>query len=477
MVSIRETAEKNSKEKYSHIGEAQLADLKKSLEGDFHYDQTLKILYATDASVYRSLPLAVSIPKNTSDLKKLIQFANLNKVALIPRAAGTSLAGQCVGTGIVVDISKYFTEILEFNEQEKWVRVQPGVVRDELNLFLKPYNLMFGPNTSTSNRCMIGGMVGNNSCGSSSIKYGNTRQHVLELKTILSDGSESSFAQIDKIDFEKKCQGDSLESKIHRCLKEILSDHNNQCEIINEFPKEEVTRRNTGYALDELLFSDVFADEDKPLNICELLTGSEGTLAFTTEIKLNLVPLPPKEKAVICAHFASVNEALKSVSTANTHEPFAVELMDDEVMNCTIGHIQYEKYRFFIKGDPKAILAIEVAADSETNLESLTNALIQDLQSKHKVIDVSIIKGDDINKVWALRKAGLGLLSNIPGDAKAIAVVEDTAVAVEDLPEYIEEFKALLDQHGLKSVYYAHAGEGELHYAPYLILKRKKIAN
>jgi len=473
MVGIRETTERNTA-KNSQVSEDQLIQLKKTLNGDFHFDKTLKVLYATDASVYRSLPLAVALPKNISDLKVLVEFANQNKVSLIPRAAGTSLAGQCVGDGIVVVISKHFTEIIEFNESEKWVRVQPGVVRDELNQFLKPYNLMFAPNTSTSNRCMMGGMVGNNSCGTTSIKYGNTRQHLLELKTLLSDGSEVVFNQVSKSTFEAKCKGDNLESNIYNCLNEILSDHANQCEIINQFPKEEVTRRNTGYALDELLFTNVFSDDEKPLNVCDLISGSEGTLALTTEIKLNLVPLPPEKNAVICAHFGSVNDALKAVITANQHEPYAVELMDDQVMDCTKGHIQFEQYRFFIKNDPKAILAIELAADTDAELDKLVDKLVNDLKTNEKTTDFSVVKGDEIKSVWALRKAGLGLLSNIPGDAKAITLVEDTAVAVEDLPEYIEEFKAMLDRYGLKSVYYAHAGEGELHLRPLLDIKKKK---
>lgn len=235
-----------------------LNKLEKQLEGALYYDDTMRILYATDASVYRELPLAVALPKTKEDLKKLIHFANEHKTSLIPRTAGTSLAGQCVGSGIVVDVSKHFTKIGEFNKEENWVCVEPGVVRDELNLFLKPHGLMFGPNTSTSNRCMIGGMVGNNSCGSTSIKYGNTRDHVVELTTLLSDGSEVVFAQTDKAKFAQKCLGNKLENKIHHCIEEILSDHDNQCEIINEFPNEDVSRRNTGYALDELLLTDVF---------------------------------------------------------------------------------------------------------------------------------------------------------------------------------------------------------------------------
>lgn len=451
-----------------------LNKLEKQLEGALYYDDTMRILYATDASVYRELPLAVALPKTKEDLKKLIHFANEHKTSLIPRTAGTSLAGQCVGSGIVVDVSKHFTKIGEFNKEENWVCVEPGVVRDELNLFLKPHGLMFGPNTSTSNRCMIGGMVGNNSCGSTSIKYGNTRDHVVELTTLLSDGSEVVFAQTDKAKFAQKCLGNKLENKIHHCIEEILSDHDNQCEIINEFPNEDVSRRNTGYALDELLLTDVFSDEEKPFNLCDLLTGSEGTLAFTTKIKLNLVPLPPKENAVVCAHFDSLDESLRATVVAMQHEPFAVELMDDQIMDCTKGHLLYEQNRFFINGDPKAVLVVELAADTKEELEKMTNALIEDYKEAGYGYDFPIIYGKDIKKVWALRKAGLGLLSNLPGDAKAVTCIEDTAVAVQDLPEYIADFKTMLDGLGMSAVYYAHAGAGELHLRPLLDLKKKK---
>lgn len=474
MMNMEIATETLVKKTTSLINNSQLDELAKKLSGDLYYDEAMRILYATDASVYRELPLAVAIPKTESDLKSLIEFANRHGSSLIPRTAGTSLAGQCVGDGIVVDVSKHFTKILELNVAESWVKVQPGVVRDELNQYLKPHGLMFGPNTSTSNRCMIGGMVGNNSCGTTSIKYGNTREHVLELRTILSDGSEAHFHSINKTQLEQKCQGDSLESNVYRIVNEILSDYENQCEILNEFPKEEVSRRNTGYALDALLLSDIYSDEETPFNLCDLLSGSEGTLAFTTEIKLNLVPLPPAEKALVCAHFHSVEEALQATIVSMNHAPYAVELMDDQILDCTKGHLLYDQNRFFLEGEPKGVLAVELADDTKEGLATKCDALIDDLKKANWGYAFPIITGTDIKKVWDLRKAGLGLLSNIPGDAKAVAFVEDTAVAVEDLPEYIADFKAMLDSYGLTSVYYAHAGAGELHLRPLLDLKKKR---
>src|SRR5664279_2219556 len=231
----------------------QLNHLSAELEGDFFTDETTRILYATDASAYRELPLAVAVPKSIEDLKNLISFARENQTSLIPRTAGTSLAGQVVGKGIVVDVSKHFTKILEFNKEEAWIRVQPGVVRDELNMYLKPHGLLFGPETSTANRAMIGGMVGNNSCGSNSVVYGSTRDHLMEIKGLLSDGSEVFFHAMNLDEFHEKCEGDSLESNIYRTTRSFLGNHENQEGIRKEFPRKSVERRNTGYALDALL--------------------------------------------------------------------------------------------------------------------------------------------------------------------------------------------------------------------------------
>src|SRR5690606_37862333 len=270
----------------------QLTQLKTELEGDLFYDQLLRTLYATDASVYRELPLAVALPKSEEDIKKLIRFAREHKTSLIPRTAGTSLAGQCVGEGVVVDVSKYFTQILEFNKDEGWVRVQPGVVRDELNRFLKPHGLFFSPITSTANRAMIGGMVGNKSCGTTSIVDGSTREHTLGLKGIRSDGSEAVFSPLTKEEFAAKRELPGVEGYLHREINKELSDQHNQKEIREHFPKASIHRRNTGYAVDYLLNTEIFSDSMQSFDFCKLLCGSEGTLAFTTEIKLHLDPLP-----------------------------------------------------------------------------------------------------------------------------------------------------------------------------------------
>ncbi len=450
---------------------AQIQQLQSQLEGELHFDNMHKALYATDASVYRELPLAIALPKHKDDIKTLIAFANKNKIALIPRAAGTSLAGQCVGSGIVVDVSKYMNSILEINTTQNWVRVQPGVVRDELNVFLQPYGLFFGPNTSTANRATIGGMVGNNSSGSTSIVYSDTRAHTLELKTILSDGSEAVFNAVDKKTFKEKLNGTNLESKLYKQIYTELSQKKIATEITNQYPKASITRRNTGYAVDALLKTNLFSDNDDDFNFSKLLAGSEGTLAFTTEIKLQVSPLPKPETVLLAAHFKSVSESLKATLIAMQHTPTACELMDRTILDCTKNNIEQEQNRFFVEGNPEAILIIEFRANTHIEAHNLAKKLIEALKHHHFGYAFPILSGKQTANVWNLRKAGLGLLANLSGVKKAVACIEDTAVALEDLPEYIAAFTTIMTSYNQEAVYYAHAGAGELHLRPLLDLK------
>jgi len=451
-----------------------LKSLDNKIEGEVFIDDSTKIQYATDASIYREIPLAVIRPKTVGDILQIINFANSNKTTIIPRAAGTSLAGQVVGKGIVVDISKYFTRILEVNENEKWVKVQPGVVLDELNIYLKKYNLFFAPETSTSNRCTIGGMIGNNACGLHSLIYGSTRDHLPGLKAILSDGSEVEFGPLKKEEFFLKTKGNSLENKIYKHIYDILSDKNNHAEIKKEFPDPKIRRRNSGYAIDLLLDSEPFSSKGSFFNFCKLIAGSEGTLAFITEAKLNLIPLPDREKALLCVHFEKLEEALNANSIALRHNPAAIELMDRTILECTSANIEQKKNRFFLKGNPGAILIIELTGDSYDEIEVTKKKLESEFRASGYGYHFPLITGSDIQKVWDLRKAGLGVLSNLPGDAKPVSVMEDTAVNPETLPDYIYDFKKILGKHNLDCVFHAHISTGELHIRPVLNLKDSK---
>ncbi|MBI4645662.1 MAG: FAD-binding protein [Bacteroidia bacterium] len=444
------------------------------LEGELFTDLSTRLIYSSDASVFREKPLAVACPKNVEDIKKLIYYAQKEKISLIPRAAGTSLAGQVVGSGIVVDISRYMTRLLEFNKEQKWIWVQPGVILDELNKYLEPYKLVFGPDPSTSNRCMLGGMVGNNACGSHSLIYGCTRDHVLALKTILSDGSETEFHALNKQEFEAKCNGNNFESSLYRNIRELLSSQSNQSEIRSQFPDKSIKRRNTGYAVDLLLESEPFTETSDKFNFCKMLTGSEGTLAFITEIKLGLSDLPPKETALVCVHCEKLEQAFHANLIALKYAPAAVELIDNYILECTKSNIEQNKNRFFIKGEPEAILAVEFFSDSRDEILKTAVQMEAEMRKAGFGYHFPVLFGNDIKKVWSLRKAGLGLLSNIPGDNKPVGVIEDTAVKVEDLPDYMAKFRELLAHYRLKSVYYAHIGSGELHLKPLLNLKTDK---
>ena len=451
-----------------------LQELSKTLEGELYFDTTMRILYATDASAYREMPLAVAIPKTTDDIKKLIAFARKERTSLIPRTAGTSLAGQVVGNGIVVDVSKNFTAILELNTQHNWVRVQPGVIRDELNLFLHPYKLFFGPETSTANRAMMGGMVGNNSCGSNSVVYRSTREHLMQVNVLLSDGTEAIFETLDIETFHTKCEGETLEANIYKTVRNILSNYDNQVEIRKEFPKKSVERRNTGYALDELLDTAPFTAGEEDFNFCKLIAGSEGTLAFITEIKLHLDPLPAKETGLLCVHFNSIDEALRANIIAMQFRPSASELIDHYILECTKNNIEQSKNRFFVLGDPGAILVIEFCRNSKEEIIAMAAGVEAAMRAAGLGFHFPLLFGADTKKIWTLRKAGLGLLGNLPGDEKAVPVIEDTAVDVNDLPAYIADFNEILTKYHLNAVHYAHAGSGELHLRPIINLKTVK---
>src|SRR6185437_8131813 len=279
--------------------------------GEWYFDdsvkhRTIRIAYSTDASVYQEMPLAVAIPKNAADIRHLIDFARTGQLTLVPRTAGTSLAGQVVSHGVIVDVSKYMNAILEVNALEKWVRVQPGVVRDDLNAWLKPHGLMFAPETSTSSRAMIGGMIGNNSCGLHSMIWGNTRQNLLEVTALLADGSTAVFGPLDLADAPR--QSDSLEHKIYSRILSLVENPGNREIIAKNFPKPTVTRRNSGYALDHLAAQ----YDNGHINLGSLIAGSEGTLCIITEATLKLIDLPPKEVGMVAVHFNSLHEALKA---------------------------------------------------------------------------------------------------------------------------------------------------------------------
>ena len=443
------------------------------MEGDLFTSVPDRLMYATDASEYRDIPLAVARPKNSADIKKLIFFASKTGISLIPRAAGTSLAGQVVGKGIVVDAGKYMNRILDINAEEKWVRVQPGVILDELNLELDKHGLFFGPETSTSSRCMIGGMAGNNACGAHSLIYGSTRDHIISMKVVLADGSGAEFGPLSREGFEQKCNCSTLEALLYKNIKEILSNSDNKKEIKAQYPRPDLERRNTGYAIDLLLDTIPFGGKEV-FNFSKLLAGSEGTLAFTTELKLNLVPLPPVETALVCVHFRTLKESVEANLVILDHQPRAIELIDKFILDCTKDNIEQSKNRFFLNGDPGAILIVEFGAGSGKELKEKILNLEADLRKRELGYHFPVVSGRDMDRVWALRKAGLGVIYNIPGDYKPVSVIEDTAVHPKDLMAFNTDFELILKKYQLQGIYHGHISTGELHLRPMINLKDKE---
>ena len=447
---------------------------------DVRRDLLHRLLYAQDASIYAETPVGVAFPRNRKELQDLVRVCNGAGIPMIPRAGGTSLAGQCVGDGLVVDTGRHMNRILELNVEERWVRVEPGVILDDLNRYLAPHGLFFGPDTSTSNRCMIGGMVGNNSCGSHSILYGNTMRHVLEIGAVFADGTYELLQPWDEEELERHLKRDDYVGRGLRELRDVVAAHRDL--IVERYPPPEMIRRNTGYPLDDVAYRAPFGEEStppsggggapktEPFSLARFLCGTEGTLAFTTEIKLNLVARP-KKKLLVCAHFDDLMAALQATVIAVRHDPAAVELIDRRILEQTKHNIEQRKNRFFIEGDPDAILVIEFYRDTDEELRKAADAIILELESAKLGYAYPIVSPPEDKNVWELRKAGLGILMGIPGDKKAVSVIEDTAVSVDVLPDYIADVMQLMAKYGTDTVYHAHASVGELHIRPELDLK------
>ena len=450
-------------------------------------DSIHKIAYSTDASVYREIPYGVAYPERVDHVQQLLQTARDKHTHLIPRAGGTSIAGQVVGPGIVADISRHWNHILEINAKERWVRVEPGVVRDELNLALQPYGLFFSPETSTSNRCCLGGMLGNNSCGTHSLVYGSTRHHALEATAVLTDGTvevlkEYTITELEArfgSGFYKKSEHASLIERIYAQLIGWALDPATRQLIDDTYPDKELRRRSCGYAIDEVIADITPSAADSTvaegrINLCRLIAGSEGTLAFVTEMKVSLDPLPPKELMVVCAHCDALEKSFEANLVALEHHPTAIELMDGDVLQLSKGNAEQQKNRFFVEGDPAALLISELRADSREELDRKADALEQHLKESGLVYLCTRVYGADVSRVWALRKAGLGILGGMKGDAKPMGVIEDTAVAPRRLPAYLREFRQMLERLHAHCVFYGHISTGELHLRPIVNLKTRE---
>ncbi|HET8578942.1 MAG TPA: FAD-binding oxidoreductase, partial [Methylomirabilota bacterium] len=435
-------------------------ELRRAVEGDVRFDTYSRLLYATDASMYQVEPIGVVIPRHAGDVQAAIEVANRLQAPLLPRGGGTSLTGQTVNRAVVLDLSRYMGKVLEVNTEERWARVQPGVVQDELNQHVRPMGLLFGPDTSTSNRATLGGMIGNNSGGAHSIAYGLTIEHVLEISTILADGSRATFGEITPEAFRAKMQSPGLEGQIYREVARIRDAYRD--EIGARYPKH--WRRVCGYNLDELV-------KDRPLNMVRLIVGSEGTFLTVVEAKVRLVPRP-KATALDVIHYRDIQEALDSSQAILETGPYAVELTDKMILDLARGNIEQSKRMGFVQGDPAAILIVEYAGDTDTEVKGKVEAL-EALRSRAGFGYASHIAydGGEQQSIWKLRKAGLGLLLGTKGESKPIAFIEDTAVDPKHLPEFIPRFREIMAKHGAEGAYYGHCSVGCIHIRPLVNLK------
>ncbi|MCL0029328.1 FAD-binding oxidoreductase, partial [Dehalococcoidia bacterium] len=437
-------------------------ELRAQILGEVRFDEMSRALYSTDASIYQIQPLGVVIPRTTEDVISVMEAAGRHGVPVLPRGGGTSLAGQTVGQAIVVDFSKYMRETLEVNTEERWARVQPGIVLDVLNDSLKPHGLMFAPDPSTSNRGNVGGALGNNSCGAHSIVWGKTVDNVIEMDVVLADGQPARFSQLDGSGLEAKMRMVGLEGDIYRELFAI--GEANRAEILKRYPK--IQRRVSGYNLDEFI-------RGKDFDMARFVVGSEGTLVNITEAKLRLVPTP-KFKGLGVVHFSELIESMEATVATLELEPSAVEQIGSMILRQAKANLKYSRITDFIQGDPESLLAIEFVGDSETEVVSKLDRL-EDRMKRGRLgyAFVRMLDQSDQNKVWEVRRAGLGLMMNVPGDAKPLPYVEDTAVAPEVLPEFVKRFDQIVQDHDTEAGYYGHASVGCLHIRPLVNLKRQ----
>lgn len=446
-----------------HAPTSALATELKNIKGDVLSDNYSLGMYSTDASFYQIRPLVVVIPRDEDDVKIAVDVARRNNVKILPRGAGTSLAGQTVGEAIVIDFSKYMNKILEFNEKERWVRVQPGIVRDELNEEMAKYGLHFAPDPATSSRANVGGMVGNNSSGTKSILYGKTVDHILEATVLLADGTELLLKEYAQQEFNDKAQQKNREGEIYSGVRDLIEQ--NREEIKQRYPK--VMRRVSGYNLDEFVYTDRW-------NLAKLITGSEGTLAVSLSLKINLEPLP-KFKSVVVVHFADLLEAIRAVEPMLPYKPSAIEILDRTVLQQSAGNLTTKHLCYFINGDPAAILIVEFYGDTYDSVIDRPNQMIETLKRMQMGYAYPVFPaGKEYEDVWALRKKGFGLMLGIKGDKKALSFIEDSAIPTAVLPEYIDQVLKICAKHNTEAAMYAHASVGVIHVQPLLDLRQEQ---
>ncbi|HYH32938.1 MAG TPA: FAD-linked oxidase C-terminal domain-containing protein [Pseudonocardia sp.] len=439
--------------------------LDRELAGEVLFDDYSRHLYSRDASMYAITPVGVVAPRSTDDVVATVRIAAEHGVAVLPRGGGTSLAGQTVGDALVLDFSRHMSTIVALDPHERTARVQPGVVQDQLNRAAGAHGLMFGPDTSTSNRATLGGMIGNNSAGSGSVRYGMTIDHVRELDVVLSDASRAHFGPIDAAARARRAAGDTLEARLYRELPGLVEAHRGA--IGSGFPN--FWRRAGGYRLDRLARN----LDDDAFDLARFVVGSEGTLVVATEAVVGLVP-KPKKTVIAVGHFRSTQAAIAATEDALSCGPAAVELMDRTILDLSRQKIEYAALGTILHDDPDALLFVSFSGDDPDELAGQLDRLAA-LWQRHGH-GYHTLRAETPAQQAALlkvRKSGLGLLmAASTGSNRPLAFVEDTAVDPARLAEYTERFAKVLDRHGMRAGFYGHCSVGCLHIRPFVDLSR-----
>ena len=440
-----------------------IRDLQKRIAGEVRFDQMSKVLYSTDASIYEIEPLGVVIPRTPDDVLAAVEVCGRHGAAMVARGGGTSLCGQSIGRAVILDLSKYLNRVLEVNVEERWARVQPGVVLDELNAQLAPHGLWFAPDVSPSNRATLGGMIGNNSSGARSIVYGRTGEHVLEMSVVLPDGQTIAARPLAEPDLKRVLASETREGELCRTLHRLVTAHRD--EILARYPK--ILRRVGGYGLDEFV-------DGRPFNLARILVGSEGTLATTLDARINLEPRPkPSQIALMVVHYRTMTDALESTVEVLATEPTAIELADKYILDLTRKSLEYARQMTFVQGDPGALLFVEYYGETRQELTDKLDRLQARLARRGiGTAFTRAVTPEEQQKIWKIRKAGMALLLGMIGDRKPIAGIEDTAVAPERLAQYLRRVDDIVRSHGAEAAYYGHASVGCIHVRPILDLKR-----
>ena len=443
---------------------------KEGFQGEIARDHAVRTVLATDNSIYQRLPQAAVFPRNVQDvelLARLAALASFSSVVLTPRGGGTGTNGQSLTSGVVVDLSRHMHGILEINVEERWVRVQSGVVKDQLNAALKPHGLFFAPELSTSNRATIGGMINTDASGQGSCTYGKTRDHVLALSTILIGGERLDSAVLERDCWQAQAHRDDKVGAIYRCASQIAHDY---AELIEHtFPK--LNRCLTGYDLAHL------REPNDRFNLNSVLCGSEGSLGFIVEATLNVLPIP-KYSILVNVRYAGFMDALRDAKALMQLEPLSIETVDSKVLGLAMNDIVWHGVAEYFPQDPDVptlgINLVEFSGDDEEVVQLRVHEFVRHLQQDTSVVRLGhtlAIGAEALKRVYAMRKRAVGLLGNVTGSARPQPFVEDTAVPPENLADFIAQFRALLDSHGLEYGMFGHVDAGVLHVRPILDMK------